>query len=169
MRLVNAVVTTIIMMLFFIHMIWGGLELAGVISGGSKLFLILSCLLIAFIIIHMIISLKFTADTIKACRISKVSYFKENRIFWLRRISGVALMLFIIIHVLIFLGKNANGVYLLNVFNAAALISQLLMVVSLLVHLISNITPLRIAFGIVDKKDFKTDLILVFSILYQKL
>ena len=165
MRRANAVITSFIMILFLVHMIWGGLELLGLTKGGSSLFFYLSRIMLAFVLIHMLISFKMTLDTLIACRRSGVSYWKDNKLFWIRRISGIALMFFMACHVMIFRGQKVEGSFLLNYFGIMELLSQLLLVFSLLVHLTTNIRPLKIAFGIEDKGSVRTDLLLVLSIL----
>ena len=68
-------------------------------------------------------------------------------------------------HILLFTGTNEGGVYRLKLFDMMGLISQILMVVSLMVHLVTNIPPLRIALGLTDKRDLKSDVILILSVL----
>lgn len=165
MRKANAIVTVLIMVLFLIHMIWGGMELAGMIRGGSALFKVLSHTMILLIMIHIGIGIVTTVQTIRACRQSGVSYFRQNRLFWIRRISGFALMLFMICHIVIFTGTQESGTYRLSLFAGVQLATQILMVVCLLVHLLCNITPLRIALGIEDRHRFRTDVLLVLAIL----
>jgi len=165
MRKANAIVTVLILILFLIHLIWGSMELAGIVKGGSTLFTALSHTLLLLVAIHLCIGIRLTADTLRACRISGVSYLKQNRLFWIRRISGFAFMLFLICHLLIFRGSNDGGVYRLKLFDGAALLTQLLMAASLLVHLLCNIAPLRIALGIGDRHRFRTDVLLVFAAL----
>ena len=164
MRRLNAIITMLIMVLFLVHMIWGGLLLIGAASTGG-IFLVISKAMVILIILHVIIAVKLTMDTIKACRISGVSYWRENKLFWLRRISGIAVMILMLAHIFIFMGRNVDGVFVLNVFNVMALISQLLLVISLLIHIATNINPLRIALGLRDEGGFRTDMILILLIL----
>ena len=165
MRKINAIITALILILFLVHMIWGGLELIGAVAGGSSLFSILSWIMLGLIVLHTIIAIKLTADTLKACKLSGVSYFRQNRVFWIRRISGVALLFFIAAHVIIFMGRSVNGLYLLAEFSAFRLATQILMVISLIVHLLTNIPPLRLAFGLEDKGNLRTDIILILGLL----
>ena len=165
MRKANAIITALIMILFLIHLIWGGLELAGMLKGGSTLFTALSHTMMLLIAFHMVIGVILTAKTIFSCRRAGVSYLKQNRLFWIRRVSGFALMLFILCHVLIFMGTEESGSYRLQLFGPGQLLSQLLMVAALLVHLLCNITPLRIALGIGDRHRFRTDVLLVLAVL----
>ncbi|MBP3874058.1 MAG: hypothetical protein J6E32_10100 [Lachnospiraceae bacterium] len=164
-RKMNAISAALSMILFVAHMIWGGLELAGMTAGGNAVFTGLTHLLLTAVCLHMALSVVLTARTVRALAKSKKPYFRENRLFWIRRISGLALMLFIMVHALIFMGDGSSGTYRLNMFGAVQLASQILMVLSLLIHLCCNITPLRISFGIEDRKKMRVDIILVLSII----
>ena len=68
MRKINALITPLIMVLFLVHMIRGGLELAGMTKGGSSLFMALSHLMLALIAVHAVISISLTVDTIRISR-----------------------------------------------------------------------------------------------------
>ena len=165
MRKVNAVVTALIMVLFTVHMVRGILVLTGMTAGGGAIYTALTHLLLTLIAVHVVLSVSLTVKTLFTSRRAGVLYLKPNRLFWIRRISGFALMLFLISHILIFRGTTASGAYRLNLFGGAQLATQLLLAASLLVHLIGNISPLRIALGIEDRRAFRTDLLLVLAIL----
>ena len=165
MRKANAVLTALIMVLFLVHMVWGGLVMAGMTAGGSSAYSLLSYAMLVLAALHGAISLKLTADALKIMKRTGASYLKENRVYWIRRISGIALILFMTMHVLIFRGEETGGMYLLGYFGAGQLVSQILMVVSLLVHLLTNIRSLKIAFGLEDKGNFRTDVCLVLALL----
>ena len=165
MRRLNGIATMCIMILFLVHMIWGGLLLMGLVKGGSPVFKAFSYAMMVFICIHVVIGLKLTVDTIIATNKSGVFYFKDNMLFLIRRISGFALLIFIAVHLIIFSGKSDDGVYRLREFDMLALISQILMVISLIVHLITNIKPLRISLGITDKRNLRTDIAIILSVL----
>lgn len=165
MRRLNAIVTGMILALFLIHMIWGSLELAGMTSGGNDIFLSLSYLMTGLVVLHVIFSLKMTLDTLKAQREAGVSYPGANRLFWVRRISGIALMIFMALHVMMFRGIQTEEGFRLRLFHGAGLAAMLCMVVSLMIHLLTNIRPLKIALGLEDRKDFRVEILLVLSIL----
>ena len=164
MRKCNAVLSMGILALFLIHAIAGAFQLSGFIPGGSAIMQKIAYVMVCLIFIHFIIGVKLTADTLKAIKKSGTSYFKENKLFWVRRISGFAVMLFVICHIIIFLGRN-DGAYRLNLFKGVQLTSQLLLVLSIAVHVITNIKPLMIAIGAKSYKVFLTDVILVLSVL----
>jgi hypothetical protein len=121
--------------------------------------------MVGFIVLHVILSLKLTFDSVRTMRRAGVSYWKENRLFWVRRISGFSLILFMALHAMIFEGDVENGAYRLNLFGGVQLAVNLLMVLSLLIHLSCNIGPLRISLGLEDRKNVRLDILLVLSVL----
>lgn len=162
MRKLNAAVSMLILLLFLFHAVAGGFQLAGVIAGGKAIMQILAWVMTALIGLHTLIGIKLTADTIKALRRSGAGYFKENKLFWLRRISGLAIMVFIAFHIIIFLGEN-DGAYRLHEFAGLQLASQILLVLSIALHVITNARPALISFGIKDFKEAGLDIALVLS------
>lgn len=165
MRKINAVLTSAIMILFLVHAAAGGFQLAGWLPGGSVILKIAAWTMTALIAVHMVIGIKLTADSVRAIRSSGASYYKENRLFWLRRISGFAVMLFLIVHVLIFVGEGEGSGYRLSLFEGAQLASQILLVVSLALHILSNVKPMMLSFGIKSYKELGLDLLVVLSVL----
>ena len=163
MRRINAFVTAGIIVLFLLHLFWGVLIMLGIVSGGSAVFSFLSYFMIALCVLHTLIGCKLTLDTLRAIRRSGVSYPGQNRLFWIRRISGFSLILFMAVHVWLFRGQTAEGTFRLQHFDTLALASQILMTAALAVHLLTNIRPLKIAFGIEDGKNYKTDVLIVLS------
>ncbi len=165
MRKFNAVLSMGILALFLIHAIAGSFQLAGIIPGGSGIMKAAAWLMLGLIVIHIIIGCKLTADTLQACKKSGVSYHKENKLFWLRRSSGFAIMIFILFHVLIFLGKDENGVFRLSYFGILQLISQILLVISIAVHVLTNIRPLMIAIGTKSYAKILLDILFILSVI----
>ena len=165
MRKFNAMLTSAIMVLFLVHAVAGGFQLAGWLPGGSAVLKIAAWTMTALIAVHTVIGIKLTADTLRAIKSSGASYYKENRLFWLRRISGFAVMLFLITHVLIFVGQGEGSSYRLSLFEGAQLASQLLLVLSLALHIISNVKPAMLSFGIKSYKELGLDLLVVLSVL----
>ncbi|MCR4645592.1 MAG: pilus assembly protein PilX [Oscillospiraceae bacterium] len=165
MRKWNAVVSGGIMLLLLVHMVAGALQTAGLLGGGQKWLKVVAWVMLALVLVHMIIGIKLTIDTLRTVRESGVSYTKENRLFWLRRISGFAVMAFVVCHVVIFLGKTQNGVFRLHLFAGAELATQLLLVVSIAVHVLSNISPLLIGLGAKRLQKLLPDLLLILALL----
>lgn len=163
MRMINAFVTAGIMILFVLHLFWGVFIMLGAVSGGSTLFSFISYLMTALVAVHLMIGCKLTYDTVKAVRRSEASYTSRNRLFWIRRISGFATAIFMAVHVWLFQGINEDGAFRLHHFDTLALVTQLLMVLSLAVHILTNIRPLKIALGIEDTRNFRTDILIMLS------
>ncbi|MBR1739477.1 MAG: pilus assembly protein PilX [Ruminococcus sp.] len=164
MRKFNAFLSMGIVLLFLVHAVSGGFILMGLISGGNGFLSALSWTMVGLIVLHAIVGVKLTADTLIALKKAGTSYFKDNRLFWTRRISGFAVMLFILFHVLIFIGKN-DGAYRLTLFGGAQLVTQILLVLSLAIHLVTNIRPLMTALGIRSGREFIVDAAFVLSVI----
>ena len=163
MRKLNALLAMGIFALFLVHAAVGGLQLAGLAAGGSRVMTILAWLMAAIIVLHTLIGVKLTADTLSAIKKSGAGYFRENKLFWIRRISGAAVMLFIISHIILFMGERDGGVFRLSLFDGSALIGQLLLVLSAAAHIITNIKPLMISLGKKNGRELAIDILLVMS------
>lgn len=158
-RKCNAVISMLILALFIVHAVAGGFQLTGVIPGGDRGLTVLARGLVVLIGIHMTIGIILTFQTLAGFRRSGGShYFRQNLLFWTRRISGFALMFFMLYHVLLFLGESGD-VYRLKLFAVPELVSQILLVLSLIVHLLINIRPLMIALGIDGGRAFVKDIL----------
>jgi hypothetical protein len=165
MRKWNAVITAGILLLFLVHLVTGALQTAGFLSGGNIWLKWISWVMLALIGLHMLIGIKLTADTLRIQQKSGASYPRENRLFWARRISGFALMAFLVCHVLIFSGTTENGAFRLHLFAGAELVTQILLIVSLGVHILTNLTPLLIGLGIRSFRTFLPDLLAILAVL----
>lgn len=165
MRKANALLSMGILALFLVHAVLGGFQLAGILQGGSRILMILAWLMTALIAAHTVLGCILTVQTLSAQKKSGAAYLKENRLFWTRRISGFAVMLLILTHIVIFLGNSESGVYRLNLFGTVQMISQILLVLAIAVHVLTNIKPLMIALGVRGFREFFTDILLVISVL----
>ena len=161
MRKVNSIVGPVIIVLFLIHAISGSFQLFGIMAGGSAVREILSYILVAAVALHMFIGIKLTASTMLACRKSGRSYFKGNELFWVRRISGFALILFIIYHMCVFMSADGE-VFRLSNFGALQLIAHILLAIALVLHILLNIKPLLMALGIANRK-YVIDVIIILA------
>ena len=160
MRRFNGILAMIILVLFLVHAVMGSFLMIGF---GDNALKFVAKITEGLIYIHLIIGVKYTVDTIRAQRKSGVSYFKENKLFWVRRISGLAIMIFLITH---FSAFKADGDFIrLAYFDIIKLTTQILLVASIAVHVISNVKPALITFGIKSLKDISVDILLVLSIL----
>ncbi|MBQ8922177.1 MAG: pilus assembly protein PilX [Oscillospiraceae bacterium] len=165
MRKWNAVLSMGILVLFLVHAVAGGFQLAGVIPGGNRILSIAAYLMTVLVLIHAVLGIILTVQTLKTQKRAGVSYFRENTLFWLRRISGFAVMFLLLAHVLIFEGTRRGGVFRLRFFGRVQLLSQILLVLAVAVHVLSNIRPLMTALGIRKYRRFLLDLLLILSVL----
>ncbi len=165
MRKFNAILGPVILALFLLHIIIGSLQLTGLTPGGNTVMQAGSWFLIAAVCLHTVIGIKLTADTLAAIKKSGASYFRENKLFWIRRISGFAVMLLIAAHIILFIGHGNGSTFRLNLFDVPQLIMSVLLVLSVLLHIVTNIRPLMLAFGARKVSEFIADTAVIFSVL----
>lgn len=164
MRKINAWLCLLIFLLLLVHAIAGGFQLMGVIPGGSQTLTAAAWILVGFLAVHTVIGVKLTIDTLRAVRKSGVSYGRENLLFWARRISGLAILVLLVTHLLIF-AADSGGVYRLHLFAGAQLVTQILLVLAVLVHILTNIRPLFIAFGAGRLRVVMKDILFILSVI----
>ena len=163
MRKLNTIVSLFLIILFLIHTIAGSFQMMKIIPGGNELMKNLSYFMLFLIGVHIIIGIKLTIDSVKIGKKSGKFYFRENAIFWTRRITGFAMILLIICHVALF---TSNGmVFRLNDFNEVQLVLSIFLVLALLIHILANIRPLLISFGISGFRLYVKDILLVLAII----
>ena len=162
MRKFNAIVTALLLVCFVLHGVLGALQMIG----GSSILLtpILGFVTLFCVLIHVVIGIKLTVDTLKIQKKTKARYFKENRLFWARRISGFAILFFIVSHMTAF-STRVDGGFVLRPFGADKLILQICLVLCIAIHVISNAKPMLISFGIKSLKERSFDILLVLSVL----
>lgn len=160
MRKINAITTVGILVLFIIHGIGGAMLLTGT---GQNSFKPLAYIALALIVLHIILSVILTVAAFKAWRKTGTSYFKENMLFWARRISGAAVIVLLMFHFGAF-GTMVDSVFRLLPFTTSKLVLQLLMVASIAVHVISNVKPALLSFGIKGLKSRTAEVIIIISV-----
>ena len=160
MRKWNAILSLTALILLLVHGILGSFQLIGPGSVINRL----PWIALDLITIHAVLGIKYTVDSLRAWKKSGAGYFRENRIFWARRISGFAVFFFLFFHTTAF-GTEADGVYRLQWFTQAKLVLQLLLVASVAVHIITNIRPLMISLGVKGGKKWLGDILFILSVL----
>jgi len=163
MRKINAILGPLMIVFLLIHIISGAFQLYGLLPGGSVIRSVLSYILLVLVLIHAVIGTVLTIQTIRNCRRSGVSYFRDNQRFWIARFSGFAMLLLIVWHLLVF-ASPAGESFRLHAFGWLQMAGHILLVLVLLLHLAANIRPLFIALGIADRKYIK-DILIVLSII----
>ena len=161
MRKWNSLLTVLIFLLFLLHAVFGSLQMLGV---GKTVGKSLAWVTLGLIAIHTLIGLKLTVDTLQAQRRSGAAYWKENKLFWARRVSGMAILLLLFCHLTAF-GYDRDGAYRLHWFTTGRLTTQLLLLAAIGLHLITNLKPLLLAFGQKNLRGYLGDLLVALSVL----
>ena len=162
MRRINAILTVFILALFLLHAIAGGFELLGL---GQTALKAAGWTCMGLILVHACIGLKLTADSLRVWKRTGVGYFRENRMFWLRRISGFSVLVFLVLHLLAFHGTGSGGSYRLPWFTAGKLVCQILLVLSIGIHGISNLRPSMLSLGAAGWRRWAVDILIVLALL----
>ena len=161
MRKYNAILTAVILLLFLVHAVAGAFQLIG---WGPTAFKAAARVALVLCAVHAAVGVKLTADTLRVWKKTGVGYFRENRLFWARRVSGLAVMVLLCFHFAAF-GDTSRAVYRLQYFGGAKLAGQMLLVAALAVHVLSNVKPMLISFGIRALRPRAGDILLVLSVL----
>lgn len=164
MRKLNSIVSMLLIVLFVVHAAAGGFQLMGVTAGGNDIINRLAWLMAALLLVHVVIGIKLTADSAAAGRKSGHFYLRANALFWTRRISGFAMIIFIALHLMIFV-SSSGAIFRLKPFAGAELISQLLLAVTLIIHILANIKPLSLSFGVWGMRVYLKDILLILSVI----
>ena len=156
MRKWNTILSVLMLLIFMIHGIMGSFMLNGVGSSAGKL--------LAWIVVHTVIGVILTVQSLQTVKQSGKMYLKQNAIFWARRASGLAILILLFFHIGLF-GKVQNGTYILFPFTTVKMVTQLLFVAAIFVHIFINIRPLLVSLGIISYKERRGDIYLILSVL----
>lgn len=91
-----------------IHGIMGSFMLNGVGSSAGKL---LAWIGVGILVVHTVIGVILTVQSLQTAKQSGKMYLKQNAIFWARRASGLAILILLFFHIGLF-GKVQNGTYI---------------------------------------------------------
>ena len=164
MRKFNTIIVLLTMLLFIDHITFGSLHYLGTKFSVAKPFAMAMFILV---FIHAVVSIIITIKAEVVGFKTKARYNSENRQFWLRRVSGVAILLLAMTHIFL-MHKDERGIPRLakmpKIFNLALP----LLILSVCIHVMQNVKPLFISMGVknIDKKEKIIKLIMIlFTIL----
>ena len=143
MRRINGILAVAVLIMFIVHGIFGALNMMNIAPLIAK---VLSHTMLTLIAVHAVISVGLSVQSVRTAVRTKAPYFKMNRLFWARRISGVLIMTLVFFHMTAF-GYTEGGVFRLVPFDLPRFILQMLFLLSVSVHVISNVKPVLITFG----------------------
>lgn len=159
MRKINGILAAAVLVMFIIHGIFGALNMMNIAPLIVKA---LSYTMLALIAVHAVISVGLSVQSVRASIKTKAPYFSLNRLFWARRISGVLILALVFFHMTAF-GTNEGGVFRLVPFDLSRFILQMLFLLSIAVHVISNVKPMLITFGVKKLKPKAGDILFFVS------
>ncbi len=160
MRRINLLFVIGMLLSFLAHSIIGGIRLSGAEAGSPEVW---AWICLSFVSLHTVTGAILTVKTLVAIRRSGKGYFKENKLFWTRRISGFALLIPLLMHLLIFSGTGDEA-YRLVFFHSGRLISQLLLIAVLALHVLTNVRTTLIGLGVRSRRLFSADICFVLSV-----
>ena len=163
MRRTNQISGALVIILLLFHAIYGAFVMMGIYAGGRMIPKVMTALLIIALVVHVISAVLLSRYTIKAARKTGAFYLKQNLRFVAVRISGLCVVLFLIDHAMLFYGIH-DGAYFLNVFDIKELVMAILFVISLLMHMLLNISPMLMGFGLGIKSPLKGDIAAILSV-----
>jgi succinate dehydrogenase hydrophobic anchor subunit len=161
MRKLNAIISGLLLLVLLLHGVTGSFVLLGVSNIQGKPLAMGSVGLTA---VHTVLSAILTFRTIRAGMKSGVWYWRQNGWFWIRRLSGVAVLILIFCHIGLFGGAD-GGQYRLFEFTTVKLAVQLSFISALSLHVFTNVRPLLASLGVIGYKERRIDLFLIGSVL----
>lgn len=154
MRKLNLVLVCLMIVPFLLHGVFGAMQLT---FHGTTSLKVCAWVCFGLMIVHTCLSAFLTVDALR----NKTRYPKETKVFWARRISGIAVLILVVWHISA-LSYCREGIYTLKYFGIGKLIGHILLVLALAFHLLSNLRPLLIGFGAEKLYDeHLTDMIII--------
>lgn len=160
MRKLNLFLVVGMLVTFLAHAVMGALQLSGANTNTLKP---LAWVCVGLITAHIVVSAGLTIQTLYACKKSGTGYFRNNLMFWAKRITGLAIVIPLVMHLMIFHSESGDA-FRLQVFTSGRMISQILFVAAIALHVLLNIKPLLTGFGVKENRAFSGDIIFVLSV-----
>lgn len=143
MRRIHTLVAAALTVVVLLHALCGSFLLLGT---SRRPMVFLAWLAAGLLGLHVGFSLVLTGQTWRSLRCRSRRYIRLNRAFWLRRISGLAILVLLVFHIGMF-GLTEDGTYFLLPFTAVKLAAHLLLIAALTLHIAVNLKPLCLALG----------------------
>jgi succinate dehydrogenase/fumarate reductase cytochrome b subunit len=157
----NAILSAVILILFALHGILGAFSLFGT---GIVIIQRLARVLFVLVALHGLICILLTVQSVKVWIGTGAPYTEENKSFWVRRISGVVILILMCFHMITF-GAATGEMYGAAGFSIGKLVMQLVFIGAILTHIAGNSKPLFVALGNENSEKRTTNFLFVFSIL----
>lgn len=161
MRKWNNILARVIIVLFLLHALMGSLMLLGLSNISFKP---LSWLLFAAVIAHGILGILATVQAVKSGQNSGKWYVRQNAAYWTKRFSGLAILILLCFHISAYT-TTVGGAFFLKEFTFGRMAAQLLLILSIFIHLAVSVKSMLIAKGVVKFKERTVDWMMVLSLM----
>lgn len=161
MRKWNNILARVIIVLFLLHALMGSLMLLGLSNISFKP---LSWLLFAAVIAHGVLGVLATVQAVKSGRQSGKWYLRQNAAYWTKRFSGLAILILLCFHISAYTTTVGNA-FFLKEFTFGRMVAQLLLILSIFLHLAVSVKSMLIAKGVVEFKERTIDWMMVLSLM----
>lgn len=161
MRKWNNILARVIIVLFLLHALTGSLLLLGV---SNITFEPLSRLLFAAVAVHGVLGILATVQAVKSGKKSGKWYLRQNAAYWTKRFSGFAILILLCFHISAYTTTVGNA-FFLKEFTIGRMTAQLLLIISVFIHLAVSVKSMLIAKGVTKFKERTTDWMMVLSLL----
>lgn len=161
MRKWNNILARVILILFLLHAFMGSLMLLGVSDLSVRP---LSWLLLAAVAAHGVLGILSTIRAVKSGRHSGKWYLQQNAAYWTKRFSGLAILILLGFHITAYTTTIGSHFYLKE-FTFGRMAAQILLILSIFVHLAVSVKAMLIAKGVRQFKERTIDWMMVLSLL----
>ena len=161
MRKWNNILSRVIIVLFLLHALMGSLMLLGMSNISFKP---LSWLLFAAVAVHGILGVLATVQAVKGGRKSGKWYLRQNAAYWTKRFSGFAILILLCFHISAYT-TTVGDAFFLKEFTVGRMTAQLLLLISIFIHLAVSVKSMLIANGVTKFKERTIDWLMVLSLL----
>lgn len=163
MRKLNTLLSAALIAILLIHVVFGSFMILGIGHNGAKILALIGA---GLLILHILLSGVATTQTIRRMVSRHMPlYVRANRLFLLRRLSGLGIVIFLVFHIGMF-GTMVDTHYVLYEFTTTKLLLQFGFMTSLFVHIGTNIRPLFVSLGWQQITNHCRDVYVVLGVLY---
>ncbi len=160
MRKWNGRLARLIIALLLLHAMVGSFALLGLSTVYIKP---LAYLLAAAVMAHAVLGGISTVSALKSGARGARWHLKVNSVFWIKRVTGVAILLMAFYHFGVYTGTE-NGEFVLKEFTAFKMLTQIIFVLVIFIHIFVSVKGMLVAGGVVKFKERMWDWILVLSV-----
>ena len=163
MRKINAYIAGALIIALVLHGLSASYLLVGIGRSGLPLLAVLSLVLLA---VRAVLSCILTGRSLVLMKKGGGPYYVwQNRLFWLRRLSGLLILALIWFHFSLF-GQRDGDTYVIAEFTGGKLLFHLVFAAAVAVHVLSNIRPLAVTLGWRRVTERTRDIVFVLSVFF---